>query len=205
MDHLSTLMSPAMGKTAFYTLTVFCVTGAVVVMGLWRFNRSAVSNDLTIIRGTGQVEAAWENHDGKSPGVVYLYFIHKNNVNLSAETREIPPMHDPVARGRFIVENIINGPRSDLHRSVPGKTRLNAFYVTKDKIAYIDLSDDVTNDHPGGAAIEHLTIYSLVNSLILNIPEIDGVKFLINGREALTLAGHVDIRYPFYSNMVLIR
>jgi hypothetical protein len=60
-------------------------------------------------------------------------------------------------------------------------------------------------NHPGGIKLELITIYSIVNSLILNIPAIDAVKILIGGREALTLAGHVDLRFPFKANMLLIR
>jgi hypothetical protein len=50
-----------------------------------------------------------------------------------------------------------------------------------------------------------LTIYSLVNTLVLNLPEIDRIKILINGREATTLGGHVDLQFPFNANMLLIR
>ena len=198
-------MCPEMRKTAIYALTILFLTGAVTMTGRWHAALSAADDDPEIIRDTGHIGAAGQNLTSESPGVVHLYFIQANGVNLSAETRKISPMDDPVARGAFIVENLINGPQSDLRRSVPEKTRLNAFYVTNDQIAFIDLSDDVTHHHPGGAAIEALTIYSLVNSLILNIPDIKAVKILINGREALTLAGHIDIRYPFYSHMLLIR
>jgi len=41
--------------------------------------------------------------------------------------------------------------------------------------------------------------------LILNIPEIDAVKILIDGRDAMTLAGHIDLRFPFKANMLLVR
>jgi hypothetical protein len=39
----------------------------------------------------------------------------------------------------------------------------------------------------------------------LNIPEIHAVKFLINGKESMTLNGHIDLRSPFKANMLLIR
>jgi len=39
----------------------------------------------------------------------------------------------------------------------------------------------------------------------LNIPEVDAVKILINGRDRMTLDGHIDLRFPFKANMLLIR
>jgi hypothetical protein len=45
----------------------------------------------------------------------------------------------------------------------------------------------------------------MVNTLALNIPEIEAVKILIEGREAKTLAGHIDIRRPFRANMLMIK
>jgi spore germination protein GerM len=90
-------------------------------------------------------------------------------------------------------------------RTLPEGTTLNAFYVTRDGIAYVDLSDKISQAQPGGVKSELFIIYSIVNSLILNIPEIDRVKILIGGRDTMTLAGHIDLRFPFKANMLMIR
>ena len=34
---------------------------------------------------------------------------------------------------------------------------------------------------------------------------VEAVKILIDGQEETTLAGHIDLRYPFTANMLLIR
>ena len=67
------------------------------------------------------------------------------------------------------------------------------------------MSDGVKEGHSGGVKSELFTIYSMVDSLVLNIPEIHAVKFLINGKESMTLNGHIDLRFPFKANMLLIR
>jgi hypothetical protein len=67
------------------------------------------------------------------------------------------------------------------------------------------MSKEIKEKHPGGSRSELMTIYTIVNSLILNIPEIDAVKILIEGCESMTLAGHIDTRFPFKANMLLIR
>jgi len=45
------------------------------------------------------------------------------------------------------------------------------------------LSESVRENHPGGCKSELMTIYSIVNSLILNVSEIEAVKILIGGNQ----------------------
>ena len=45
----------------------------------------------------------------------------------------------------------------------------------------------------------------MVNSLVLNVPQIDRVQLLIDGNQAPTLAGHIDLQIPVKADMLLIR
>ncbi|MBW2239317.1 MAG: GerMN domain-containing protein [Deltaproteobacteria bacterium] len=137
--------------------------------------------------------------------VVHLYFSDKKNSFLIAEAWNLGHSDNPAKFGKIIVEALANGPRTGLMRTLPEGTTLNAFYVTRDGTAYVDMSDKIRQAHPGGIKSELFIIYSIVNSLILNIPEIDAVKILIDGRDAMTLAGHIDLRFPFKANMLLVR
>ena len=140
----------------------------------------------------------------KTP-VVHLYFSDKDNSFLKAETRDYFHSDNPVEFGKKIIEALMEGPRTGLMRTIPSDTTLKAFYITRDGTAYVDMSDIIRDAHPGGVKAELFTIYSLVNSLTLNISEIDSVKILISGKEAMTLNGHIDVRFPFKANMLLIR
>lgn len=139
----------------------------------------------------------------KSPA--NLYFADKENSFLVAEKRIIARAEGTEAFGTAIINALIEGPPQNLLRTVPSDTNLRAFYITKDGTAYADMSKAVSEGHPGGAESELMTIYSIVNSLILNIPEIKTVKFLIEGQEPMTLAGHIDLRFPFKANRMLVR
>ena len=90
-------------------------------------------------------------------------------------------------------------------RTLPEATTVRALYRIDEQTVCLDLDEAVREQHPGGSQTELLTIYSLVNTLILNLPEMDRVKILIGGREAVTLAGHVDLQFPFRADMLLIR
>jgi spore germination protein GerM len=146
--------------------------------------------------------------DDESPGdssIVHLYFSDRENSFLIAENRHIFNQEDPIALGTQILHTLLKGPQKALAPTIPPQTRLNAFYLAPNNIAFVDLSGEIMDNHPGGAKSELLTIYSIVNSLILNIPEVEAVKLLIDGREVSTLAGHIDLRWAFKANMLLIR
>lgn len=144
-------------------------------------------------------------HDKLSETVAYLYFTNKTGSHLTAEERVILRPPEPEGFGNVIIEGLIKGPATGFVRTLPQETKVRAFFITQDSTAVIDLSETVSEKHPGGSQSEYLSIYSIVNSIVLNIPEIETVKILIGGREADTLAGHIDIRSPFKANMLLVR
>lgn len=136
---------------------------------------------------------------------VHLYFATRDNSYLTAEQRGFMRSADPVKLSRLIIETLIKGPRLDLMPTLPAQAVLNAFYVGNDGTAYVDFSESLRQQHPGGVQSERLTIFSIVNSLIMNVPEIATVKILIGGQDTRTLAGHIDLRYPLKADMLLIR
>lgn len=143
-------------------------------------------------------------HTNKS--VANLYFANKENSFLTVEKRVIYHSSGIENFGNGIIKALIDGPtKQQLIRSIPANSELRAFYVTQDGIAYVDMMRDIQDNHSGGIKSELITIYSIVNSLILNIPEINSVKILIEGREAMTLMGHIDTRFPFKANMLLVQ
>jgi spore germination protein GerM len=149
------------------------------------------------------IQPTGTQHSEKS--VVHLYFSDKENAFLIAEKRGLFHPDNPAEFGKIIINALIDGPKEGLMRTIPAGTILRALYVTQDGTAYVDISDAIKDNHPGGIKSELLTIYSIVNTIILNIPGIDAVKILIEGRESMTLAGHIDLRFPFKANMLLIR
>jgi len=139
----------------------------------------------------------------KSP--VHLYFADRNNHFLTAEQRVISHLETAVSLAEAIIEELIKGPQAGHIKTIPPGTQLRAIYITPDGSCYVDLSEEVKKHHPGGSKSELFTLYSMVNSLVLNVPEIERVKILIDGKEALTLAGHIDLQPPVKANMLLIR
>lgn len=136
---------------------------------------------------------------------VHLYFADKENAFLSAEKKSLLHSEDPAEFGSRIINALISGPRGDLMPTIPDGAALSALYVTPEGTAYVDITEAMRDDHPGGAKTELMTLYSIVNSLILNIPQIRFVKILTGGRESSTLAGHIDLQFPYKADMLLVR
>ena len=61
------------------------------------------------------------------------------------------------------------------------------------ELAVIDLRGTFVNSHPSGVEVEALTIASIIGTLHANLPQIEQVRFLVDGQPRETLAGHADL------------
>lgn len=136
---------------------------------------------------------------------VYLYFGDESGHHLVAEERVMEETADPVALGKRLVLELIRGPSRKSGRTIPAEAGIRAFFVNKEGTAYLDFEDDAFRQHPGGVGAETLSIYSIVNTLVLNVDAIRAVKFLVGGKEADTLVGHIALREPFDVDMLWVR
>ena len=136
---------------------------------------------------------------------IHLYFADAQQGVLKAENRILSESAYPAETGRRIIEQLIRGPQSRLTKTIPPHARLKSFYLAFDGTAYVNWDAEIRNGHPGGALMEMLTVFSIVDSLVLNVPEIHRVELLIDGSEIDTLAGHIDVRQPIKANMLIIR
>ena len=136
-----------------------------------------------------------------------MFFSNKANTYLTGEARAIEnkTTEDPTWYGRRIISALIDGSRGSLIPTIPERTKLKAFFIDDDRTAYIDMNKAIKTDHLGGIQSEMLTVYSIVNTLVLNIDEIRSVKLLVDGQEAATLVGHVDLKPLYHADMLWIR
>src|ERR1043165_8815928 len=124
------------------------------------------------------------------------------SVLLSAEDQTIFKSAELVNRAKQILQKLQEGPASKtLFPSLPKDTKVEELFVSDQGTAFIDLTNTIATDHPGGILNEQATIYSIVNSLTYNLPEIQEVKILIGGTEKETLAGHVLLLLPLHMDL----
>ena len=137
--------------------------------------------------------------------VAHLYFADPRSPFLVAEQRVIANPGDPATLGRRLIKELIDGPVEGNFPTLPAGTQLRAFFLQDDGTAVVDFSSQLRENHPGSCRMAQLTLFSIVNSLILNVSEIRRVKILIDGAEAQTLAGHLTLDFPLTADMLLTR
>ncbi len=134
-----------------------------------------------------------------------FFYASEDGQALIPVRRDVPLAEGVVPQGREILAMQLQPAPPPYLSAVPAGTALRAFYVTERGDAFVDLSADVSAKHPGGSFTELLTVYAIVNAVTANLPTIQRVQILIDGKEAETLAGHVDLRRPLIRDVTLVR
>jgi hypothetical protein len=135
-----------------------------------------------------------------------LYFASADGLHLVPTEREVPLAEGAVAQARSILEAQLSAePPSPLASTIPKGAALRGIFVSDRNEVFVDLDPAIRTAHPGGALQELMTVYTIVNTVLTNLPNLQEVQILIGGQEADTLAGHVDLRRPLRKNEALIQ
>jgi len=134
-----------------------------------------------------------------------LFYASSDGRALVPVKREVALASNIVEQGRQILMVQLQDAPQPYLRVVPPGTSLRAFYVTERGDAFVDLSPEIVSRHPGGSLNELMTVYALVNAVIANLPAIQRVQLLVDGKEVDTIAGHVDARRPLERDTSLVR
>lgn len=148
-----------------------------------------------------QTQAAASDPASQRKITATLYYISEDGMSLVPVQRDVPHGEAVVDQARHIVEQQLAAPPPPLASAIPAGTTVRAIYLSERGDLFVDLSPEVTANHTGGALDELFTVYALVNALTVNLPAIQRVQLLIDGKETDTLAGHVDLRHPLSRNM----
>jgi len=134
-----------------------------------------------------------------------LFYASADGQTLLPMRREVPLAEGVVAQARQVLTTQFSGAPEGMVSVIPPGTKLRAFYVTDRGDAFVDLSQEITSAHPGGSQTELLTVYAIVNAVTANLPAIQRVQLLVEGKEVDTIAGHVDVRRPLQPDPSLVR
>ncbi len=126
-----------------------------------------------------------------------LYFPSLNEGKIMSESRSITWAQADVDRVRQVVLALAEGSHQGYGRVLPPTTTVRAVFMASDGTAYVDLSNDILNDFEPGIQSETMAIYSMVDSITINIPSVKRVQFLLQGQQVETLDGHADLTAAF--------
>lgn len=179
---------------------VVLIIGAVVASGaglLWWMN----STD-TAPMPVEQDQQLAQQLLRDEPLSITLYYPHEGLLTTESTTVQRKP--DTQSLARAALEALFADQRVALE-PVLRDIRLRALYLDDSGTAYIDLTPGAPKAVRASAWEELLAIYAMVNTLLQNLEGIKQVEVLIDGREAQTLAGHMDLSRTFTKRMDLVK
>lgn len=136
-----------------------------------------------------------------------LYF-PAAQARLRGERREIVVAADPALRARALVGALLAGPATEgLIAPLPADVEVGAVYLSPapERVLFLELKSATRSAPPAaGSEQELLTVYSVVDTVLLNVPEIRRVVLLWNGSQRESFSGHVDTASALAAREALI-
>jgi len=123
---------------------------------------------------------------------------------LIKEFRKISCLPQPEKKATVLINELIKGPQAKGVRTLPASTKLRSVELADDGLMVVDLSADLIKQHPGGSASEMMTVFSLVNTITMNIREVNRVRLMVDGKTVESIAGHIDCREPIAPQPALV-
>ena len=179
-------------------LVVFAIAAAwFLFFGVPRWYNARRAATVAAVAGTGTAQPAGS---AVRKITATLFYVAEDGMALTPTQREVPFSANVSEQARAIVEAQLAA-APPLVSAIPPDTKLRDVFVSERGDAFVDLSGEVTSKHPGGALDEIFTVYTIVNALTVNLPAIQRVQILVDGKEVDTLAGHVDLRHPLAKSL----
>jgi len=139
-----------------------------------------------------------------SPNTARIFFTTDGR-HLSAEFMELSRDLTPYERITRLLNRLTRGPASKYFEPIlPENTTLRGVYVVDDE-AIVDFTRNLEKNFRGGIINEMLIVYSIVNTVILNVEGVTRVQILIEGEVKPSLGGEIDISAPLGANLNLVR
>lgn len=114
-----------------------------------------------------------------------------------------PEFHQGIGTIEDVLEDLLAGPTlPHLVGVIPAETAILGYRKTGDTV-YVNFSNSLISNHPGGSTGEIMTVYGIVNSLT-DLPGVENVQILVENQPILTLVGHLDLRRPLRKDYAIL-
>lgn len=184
-------------KWPLWFVTVLAIAGALIVAAgvylLFEKGLSATKNVLPLVLAPDREQIS-----------VSLFFAAPASEHLVPEERTVAKRDSLVSQVKEVMGELIKGSSAGNVAVLSEKARVREVFIDADGTAFVDLSREVAEDSPGGSWTELAAVYSVVNTLAFNFPEIRRVQILVEGAAVPTLAGHVDTKGALLPRMGLV-
>ena len=173
-------------------ITLLLLFAAVLGMGVYVVNLKRRSEQLAATAADQRPVAP--PAAGKSERVT-LVVAHDAESALRREPADVPLPENSQERARAVLNALLAhyAAKASPHPLAAG-AEVESVFLLNNRTAVVNLNAALAAQHPSGVLAESLTVASLAQTLAANVPDVTQVKFLVDGRERETLAGHADLR-----------
>jgi hypothetical protein len=133
---------------------------------------------------------------------VVLFFVNEG-AGLAREARELPSCTDTEACVKELLDELFSGPVGELDGALPEGAELTGVRLEGDQ-AVVDVSSAFASDLPSGSSAEMLAVYSIINTVCFNYPQITRVLITVEGNRK-TVLKHLDLSDPLTPDYSLER
>lgn len=127
--------------------------------------------------------------------VVSLFFANQEGSGLVREGREIAVEDTTDDMIASVVDELVVGPLGDLAPSLPHNARVLGAQLKGD-VVQVDFTRELVESLPEGSSAEMTAVYSVVDTVAANFPQVKAVQFLVDGAPVKELKGHLDLSAP---------
>ena len=125
---------------------------------------------------------------------VALYLADDASGTLRERDQQVTLPPEPSLRAREVLRALLaEYQQKNSAHPVPAGADVSDVYLVNGNLAVVDLNASFADGHRSGVLVESLTVTSMVQTLAANLPAVTQVKFLVDGKERETLAGHADL------------
>lgn len=170
------------------------VAFALIAAGWWWWQR----RDAAVEPGAGD--------GGPTLDLAVTLYFPTQGTTLAGETRGLAVPDDPERQLLALVHALLAGPQSPiLAAPLPPGVVVRSVHLDDTGVAFVDLvAPEAAGPPAGGSTEELLRVYSLVNTLSLNVAAVEGVVLLWNGEQLVSWSGHLDTSRPLSADPSLI-
>lgn len=179
-----------MNSRLFFVLTCcLCVIALAMSFYVWQLRKSAV--DDSVPAATPEAVTAASNATEKQ---IVLWVAHDDTGTVKTQPVSIAVSSERQRQAEDIARALLSvyTAKASPH-PLPAGSGVRNIYFVDPGLLVVDVNSELAAGQTSGILAEELTITSLAQTLSANIPAISRVKFLVDGKEASTLAGHSDL------------
>jgi hypothetical protein len=131
-----------------------------------------------------------------------LFFV-ADGTRLAREARELPSCTDTEPCIKDLLDELFSGPVGDLDEALPEGAELTGVRLEGD-LAVVDVSRAFAENMPAGSSAEMLAVYSIIDTVCFNYPQITRVLITVEGNRK-TVLKHLDLSDPLPPDFSLER